>query len=420
MPQYIVSSERAATDMFAYCRNKIKTVEFSGVITYIGPRAFDGFTCLDNLNCKTVLIPDTVTSIGAYAFRNCSSVKGISIPDSIVSIGEYAFYNNSSATNITFGKGVQSIANDAFRNCTSLPNIILREGIKSIDHRAFRDCTNLTEVYLPSTLTYISQYSDSDATFYNCNKIEKITVPQYIVSSERAATDMFAYSRNSIKTVEFSGVITYIGARAFDGFTGLDNLSSTTVLIPETVTSIGAYAFRNCSSVSSINIPDSIISIGEYAFYNNSSATNVTFGKGLQSIANDAFRNCTKLSKIILGEGVTSISHRAFRDCIALTEVYLPSTLTYISQYSDSDAAFYNCTNINKITVPQYITGDRGIGSMFNYCRGKIKEIYLNDNVTSITSNGLSGISGATVYYKNSLPSGTPWGGSNISVERYE
>ena len=420
VPQYIVSSERAATDMFAYCRSKIKTVEFSGVITYIGPRAFDGFTGLDNLNSKTVLIPNTVTSIGSYAFRNCSSVKGISIPDGIVSIGEYAFYNNSSATNITLGKGVQSIANDAFRNCTSLPNIILREGIKSIGHRAFRDCTNLTEVYLPSTLTYISQYSDSDATFYNCNKIEKITVPQYIVSSERAATDMFAYSRNSIKTVEFSGVITYIGARAFDGFTGLDNLSSTTVLIPETVTSIGAYAFRNCSSVSSITIPDSIISIGEYAFYNNSSATNVTFGKGLQSIANDAFRNCTKLSKIILGEGVTSISHRAFRDCIALTEVYLPSTLTYISQYSDSDAAFYNCTNINKITVPQYITGDRGIGSMFNYCRGKIKEIYLNDNVTSITSNGLSGISDATVYYKNNIPSGTPWGGSNISVERYE
>ena len=231
---------------------------------------------------------------------------------------------------------------------------------------------------------------------------------------------MFAWSRDKIKTIAFSGTITYIGPRAFDGFTALENVSDSTVLIPDTVTSIGSYAFRNCTLVSSIKIPDSVVNIGNSAFQSNTNATILTFGKNTQVISDDAFNNCSKLPEAILSEGITSLGHRAFRDCKSLTEVYLPSTLTYISHWTDGDATFYNCTNINKITVPQYITGDRGIGNMFNYCRGKIKEIYLQDNVTSITSNGLSGISGATVYYKNNIPSGTPWGGSNISVEKYE
>ena len=420
IPQYLMSNDRVATDMFAWSRGNIKTVEFSGTITYIGARSFDGFTGLENLSNKTVLIPDTVTSIGSYAFRNCTSMSSITIPDGVVTIGNGAFQNDTAATVVTFGKSVETIGDDAFNNCSKLPKIIFSEGIKSIGHRAFRECTSLTEVYLPSTLTYISHWTDGDATFYNCRNIQKITVPQYIVSSDRAATDMFAWSRDKIKTIAFSGTITYIGPRAFDGFTALENVSDSTVLIPDTVTSIGSYAFRNCTLVSSIKIPDSVVNIGNSAFQNNTNATILTFGKNTQVISDDAFNNCSKLPEVILSEGITSLGHRAFRDCKSLTEVYLPSTLTYISHWTDGDATFYNCTNINKITVPQYITGDRGIGSMFNYCRGKIKEIYLHDNVTSITSNGLSGISGATVYYKNSLPSGTPWGGSNISVERYE
>ena len=420
IPQYLMSDDRVATDMFAWSRGNIKTVEFSGPITYIGARSFDGFTGLENLSNKTVLIPDTVTSIGSYAFRNCTSMSSITIPDGVVTIGNGAFQNDTAATVVTFGKSVETIGDDAFNNCSKLPKIIFSEGIKSIGHRAFRECTSLTEVYLPSTLTYISHWTDGDATFYNCRNIQKITVPQYIVSSDRAATDMFAWSRDKIKTIAFSGTITYIGPRAFDGFTALENVSDSTVLIPDTVTSIGSYAFRNCTLVSSIKIPDSVVNIGNSAFQNNTNATILTFGKNTQVISDDAFNNCSKLPEVILSEGITSLGHRAFRDCKSLTEVYLPSTLTYISHWTDGDATFYNCTNINKITVPQYITGDRGIGSMFNYCRGKIKEIYLQDNVTSITSNGLSGISGATVYYKNNIPSGTPWGGSNISVEKYE
>ena len=420
IPQYLMSNDRVATDMFAWSRGNIKTVEFSGTITYIGARSFDGFTGLENLSNKTVLIPDTVTSIGSYAFRNCTSMSSIAIPDGVVTIGNGAFQNDTAATVVTFGRSVETIGDDAFNNCSKLPKIIFSEGIKSIGHRAFRECTSLTEVYLPLTLTYISHWTDGDATFYNCRNIQKITVPQYIVSSDRAATDMFAWSRDKIKTIAFSGTITYIGPRAFDGFTALENVSDSTVLVPDTVTSIGSYAFRNCTSVSSIEIPDSVVNIGNGAFQNNTNATILTFGKNTQVISDDAFNNCSKLPEAILSEGITSLGHRAFRDCKSLTEVYLPSTLTYISHWTDGDATFYNCTNINKITVPQYITGDRGIGSMFNYCRGKIKEIYLHDNVTSITSNGLSGISDATVYYKNSLPSGTPWGGSNISVERYE
>ena len=236
------------------------------------------------------------------------------------------------------------------------------------------------------------------------------------MSDDRVATDMFAWSRGNIKTVEFSGPITYIGARSFDGFTGLENLSNKTVLIPDTVTSIGSYAFRNCTSMSSITIPDGVVTIGNGAFQNDTAATVVTFGRSVETIGDDAFNNCSKLPKIIFSEGIKSIGHRAFRECTSLTEVYLPSTLTYISHWTDGDATFYNCRNIQKITVPQYVTGSRDLTYVFYYSRGKIKDIYLDSNVTSITSNGLSGFSDVTLHFKGSIPSGAPWGGSNVKT----
>ncbi len=418
VPQYVIDGNRSASNIFYYSRGKINQVDFSGTINYIGSYAFDNFTGLENISSETVLIPETVTYIGDNAFRNCSLVSSIEIPDFVTSIGDWAFQSCSSAIKLNLGTGLQTIGNGAFQNCSKLPNLIVPEGVTKIGDCAFQYCNALTDVYLPSTLSNITNSTSSGyAPFYECRNITKITVPQYVIDGNRSASNIFYYSRGKINQVDFSGTINYIGSYAFDNFTGLENISSETVLIPETVTYIGDNAFRNCSLVSSIEIPDFVTSIGDWAFQSCSSAIKLNLGTGLQTIGNGAFQNCSKLPNLIVPEGVTKIGDCAFQYCNALTDVYLPSTLSNITNSTSSGyAPFYECRNITKITVPQYVTGNNDITNIFYYSRGKIKDIYLDSNVTSITSNGLSEFSDVTLHFKGSIPSGAPWGGSNVKT----
>ena len=418
VPQLVINNNHSASNIFYYSRGKIKQVDFSGTINYIGSYAFDNFTGLENISSETVLIPETVTYIGDNAFRNCSLVSSIEIPDFVTSIGDWAFQNCSNASKLNLGTGLQTIGTGAFCNCSKIPSLIMPEGLKTIKDCAFQSCAALTEVYLPSTLENITNNTSSSyAPFYNCNNITKVTVPQLVINNNHSASNIFYYSRGKIKQVAFSGQITYIGSYAFDSFTGLENISGETVMLPESTTSIGANAFRNCSSLTSIEIPDFVTSIGDWAFQNCSKASNLNLGTGLKTIGTGAFCNCSNLPDLMIPEGVKTIGDCAFQNCNALTEVYLPSTLENITNNTSSSyAPFYNCNNINKITVPQYVTGSRDLTYVFYYSRGKIKDIYLDSNVTSITSNGLSGFSDVTLHFKGSIPSGAPWGGSNVKT----
>ncbi len=254
---------------------------------------------------------------------------------------------------------------------------------------------------------------------------------------------MFLYSNSSIKEVNFCGKITYLGNYALARFNGLTSIDTTNVKMPSTitligdnafngckgavsitvpnfVTEIGTNTFQNCSNVTEVHIPTSVKKIGNGSFQNCTSLTNIDIKADGTTIGDDTFRGCTALVNLNVPEGVTSIGHRAFRECTALKEVYLPTTLTYISHWTDGDATFYNCKSIEKVTVPQYIAnGGRRISNVFNYSKTTLKNIYLHSNVSSIASDSLNGISDATIYYKNSLPSGSPWGGSNITSQKY-
>ena len=418
VPQTVINNEHSASNIFYYSRGTINQVAFSGQITYIGSYAFDGFTGLKNISSETVLIPNTVTYIGNNAFSNCTSISSIEVPDFVTSIGEWAFNNCQNAISLKLGSGLKSIGYGAFYGCSKIPSLIVPEGVTTIGNRAFQYCSALNEVYLPSTLNSISNdYGLSYGPFFECRNITKITVPQTVINNEHSASNIFYYSRGTINQVAFSGQITYIGSYAFDGFTGLKNISSETVLIPNTVTYIGNNAFSNCTSISSIEVPDFVTSIGEWAFNNCQNAISLKLGSGLKSIGYGAFYGCSKIPSLIVPEGVTTIGNRAFQYCSTLDEVYLPSTLNSISNdYGLSYGPFFECRNITKITVPQYVTGNNDITNIFYYSRGKIKDIYLDINVTSITSNGLSGFSDVTLHFKGSIPSGAPWGGSNVKT----
>ena len=184
------------------------------------------------IGCRSLtslVIPDSVTNIGDYAFSSCRSLTDIVIPDSVTNIGDYAFWNCRSLTNIVIPNSVTSIGDNAFEYCFSLSNLIIPDGVTSIGDGAFVGCTSLSSVVIPDSVSCIGNNA-----FWGCESLTDIVIPNSVTS---------------------------IGESAFYGCRSL-----TEVVIPDSVTSIGNKAFHTCSSLTNIDIPDSVTSIGDGAF----------------------------------------------------------------------------------------------------------------------------------------------------------
>ena len=208
---------------FIGCRS-LTSLVIPDSVTNIGDYAFSGCRSLTSL-----VIPDSVTSIGDYAFWNCRSLTGIVIPDSVTSIGDNAFEYCFSLSNLIIPDSVTSIGDGAFVGCNSLSSVVISDSVTSIGFGAFENCSSLTDIVIPKGVTSIG-----DSAFGDCSSLTNIAIPDSVTS---------------------------IGERAFRGCESLGSL-----VIPNSVTSIGDYAFKGCSSLSEIVIPSSVTSIGEWTF----------------------------------------------------------------------------------------------------------------------------------------------------------
>ena len=137
-----------------------------------------------------------------------------------------------------------------------------------------------------------------------------------------------------------------IGAYAFKNCSDLTSLT-----LPSSVTRIGDYAFKNCSGLTSLTLPSSVTRIGDYAFYNCSGLTSLTIPSSVTSIGMSAFEYCSSLTSLTLSSGVTSIGMSAFEYCSSLTSLTLPSSVKEIGIY-----AFHGCSGLTSLTLPSCVT----------------------------------------------------------------
>ena len=151
-------------------------------------------------------------------------------------------------------------------------------------------------------------------------------------------------------------------------------------VIPNSVTSIGNYAFDNCSGLTSVTIPNSVKSIGYWAFAGCSGLTSVTIPDSVTSIGDCAFLGCSGLTSVTIPNSVTSIVDYAFRECSSLTSVTIPNSVTNIGR-----VAFANCSGLTSVTIPNSV---KSIGD------GAFKNIDV-------------------VYYSGSA-TGAPWGANRV------
>ncbi len=356
-------------------QSSIKKVIINSGVTSIGNFAF-----YDCSGLTSITIPNSITSIGERAFEGCNSLMSITVPDSVTSIGDHAFMDCSGLTSLTIGKGVKSIGYNAFLSCSGLTSIVVNSGNAVYDSR--NNCNAIIEkssntliagcrnTVVPNTVIGISDYS-----FFGCTGLTSIIIPDSVTSiGECAFDDCYNLSSvslgNGLTSIEYHAFsyctsltsinipcsVTDIGEGAFSACKGLTGIE-----IPDGVKSIESKAFFGCSGIKNLTIPDSVISIGDLAFCESRNGlTSVVIGKGVENISYGCFAWATALTSVTIPKNVSGIDEYAFQGCTSITDVYYGGTKAewngiVISDYNESlTNATIHCTDgvINEKTDP--------------------------------------------------------------------
>ena len=380
------------------------TISGSGAMTYYSSFKSVPWYSYRSEIAKAV-IEYGLTSIGSYAFCECSGITSVSIPNSVTSIGDWAFCECSGLTSVSIPNSVATIGSSAFSGCSGLTSVTIPNSVTSIGNGAFWECSGLTSVNIGNSVTSIG-----DEAFYNCSGLTSVSIGNSVTSIGN-----FAFCECSgLTSVNIPNSVTSIGYEAFSGCSGL-----TSVTIGNSVTSIGNGAFTHCSGLTSIvvgngntiydsrdncnaiietstnkllfgcmntQIPNSITSIGDGAFYNCSGLTSVTIPNSVTIIDSYAFAGCSGLTSVTIPDGVTSISKHAFSYCSGLTSVTIPNSVTSIG-----DQAFEGCSGLTSVTIGNSVTSI-GYRAFFN-CSG-LASVSIPGGVSSIGSSAFQGCSG--------------------------
>ena len=319
-------------------------------VTYLGYNVFDGCTSLE-----TAFIGRSVAYIGGNAFDGCSSLRSISVsasntvytsdegvligdsgtvlmvyprqkdsasytvPSTVITIEDLAFYHNAYLTSVDLGS-VVTIGQSAFLQCSALAAVNIPDTVTIIDYQAFCDCSSLRTIHLGSSVMIIG-----DNALNECDSLESITVS----GSNTWYSSINGVLLNGDGTI----LIQYPVAKKDPAYT-----------VPSSVKTIGEYAFRGCTELSSVNL-GSVEVIGSNAFTDCPYLTSVEFSS-VKTIGDGAFYQCTSLNTVAIPDTAEYIGSNAFYHCTALSSVSIGKNV----QYVETDA-FCHCTFLSSITV---------------------------------------------------------------------
>lgn len=469
-------------DSTFYACESLYSIALPGSVTSIGAGAFDSCALSE------LVIPDSVTSIGENAFTRCglgdvripssvtnmayafegSYLTNVTFADGSTSIGTYAF-EYSDLTNVKIPGSVTNIAEGAFYDCSHLASAVIPSGVASIGNYAFYDCTSLASVTIPASVANVGILA-----FSGCSNLSSIwalgneiyidyygfgagNVVYYLPGTTGWSNlypalidDPFVWVTNGggITITGFSGSdvdlpipgtisglpVTGIGAGAFA------NSQLTTVMIPASVTNIGAAPFQGCINLTGISvdpanpalvslggvlfnraqtalvefpaglpatsyaIPENVTNVADQAFYGCASLTNITISSTVVEIGNEVFFGCTDLAAISVAAGNPAyfsvegilFNHSqtaliAWPPANPAASYVIPNGVTTIE-----DGAFAECTNLISVTIPTSVTS---IGASTFEDDYNLISLYFEGNAPGIGTGAFFGDFDACAYY---------------------
>ena len=360
-------------------RDRIKTVVIQNSVTSIGNGAFSGCSSL-----TSITIPNSVTSIGGDAFEDCSSLTSINIPNSVISIGDYAFRSCESLTSINIPDSVTSIGAEAF-NYSGLKSVDISDNISYIGTCAFACCRFLENINVGSKNL---NYSSLDGNLYTK---DKTILYQYAIGKKNTSfdipNDVMTIGECAFANAELTSINIPYGVIYIENYAFTDSLI-TKIYIPGSVMSVDEGAFDCCFKLTDVNIANGVKIIGEDAFRGCESLTSITIPNGVTSIGDNAFSYCKSLTSISIPNSVTSIGNSAFGDCTSLTSINIPNSVTSIGDY-----AFSLCDSLTSITIPNSVTS---IGEYTFFHCSSLTSITIPNSVTSIGGDAFEDCSSLT------------------------
>lgn len=291
-----------------------ETVVIPEGITEIGPFAFK-----DCISLVNITIPDSVNTIKYSAFSGCTSLSGVVLPDRVTEIDSFTFCNCTSLASVSLPKGLSKIGIGAFMQCVSLADITIPESVKTIESAAFSACRKLTDITIPDSVKSL------DGTIFNgCIALTSLILP----TSKYQISGIFVLSVDS-KTLLFC----------------IPGLVTGDIAIPDGTTVIANNAFVGCEKLTGIHIPDSVKTIGNGAFFGCKGLMSLTLPAKVRKIDESAFQRCTSLTDMVIPDGVRKINKWTFCHCTSLKNVTIPDGVRKIDK-----KAFEDC-DLTKLTI---------------------------------------------------------------------
>ena len=381
LPKYVTKIGELA---FNDCK-KIKTITLPSILKTVEQDAFMGWTneqsIIDNSSKALQIrftdseakiytkipskIDDTpVREIPANAGAGRSDIYGLEIPDTVESIGDYAF-EGTNIEKIVIPATVKSLGLELFKGWNDSQNVEIIYGGYDASvsddglHTPFTGTDAIFKVSIPDDVSEIK----SDA-FNGMSSLVEISIPDSVKTIGR-----YAFKGTSLRDVSLGDGVTSIGCGSFIDCSRLE-----TIDLGTKIRSIGERAFANCNKLSAISILSSVESIGTSAFENCGKLGDISFRNGLISIGDKAFRNCSSLKEVRLSDSVLTIGDEVFSNCRQLETIDLGLGITIVPSKT-----FYGSSNIKSITAPNCM------GSMIVTVKVPLNQLIVHDIDISVT-----------------------------------
>ena len=380
----------AVTDLGYVFYNNQNITSFDELQYFTGLTFLNDYEFYHCESLSSIIIPESVTSIGYDAFAYCYSLTSITIPEAVISINYNVFYG-SGLTTLNYNATNCSALEGWLNGCNSLTNLTIGGNVQVISDGFAHGRSNLAgELVIPNSVTYIGA-----SAFYGCSSLTSVTIPEGITSIEESA---FGWC-SSLETVNLPNSVETIGNWAFTGCSSLTNL-----VFPSSLTSIGYEAFSSCHSLTGmLELPASVASIGDEAFLDCSGLMGLMLPDSIQSIGYYAFKNCSGLrGELTLPESLESVGGYAFYGCDGISVVNYNATNCQ-TMGNAGEPVFYDCAF-------EHIRIGENVQSIPNYT---FKHCFLVTDIASGAVNPPTIYSSTFGMVSRNIPVSVPYGSGN-------